>query len=51
MESLAHLASRLDTSSNRAKAGVLAELYGSLNLCLVRGNAVAILSRCFAPDQ
>ena len=53
MESLAHLASRLATSSNRAKAVVLAELYGRLNLCLVRANAVAILSRmrCFVPDQ
>ena len=51
MESLALLASRLATSSNRAKAVVLAELYGRLNLCLVRANAVAILSRCFVPDQ
>ena len=38
-------------SSNRAKAVVLAELYGWLNLCLVGANAVAILSRCFVPDQ
>ena len=46
MESLALLTSRLATSSNRAKAVVLhvAELYGRLNLCLVRANAVAILS-------
>ena len=51
MESLALLASRLATSCNRAKAVVLAELYGRLNLCLVRANAVAILSRCFVPDQ
>ena len=51
MESLALLASRLATSSNRAKDVVLAELYGRLNLCLVRANAVAILSRCFVPDQ
>ena len=47
MESLALLASRLATSSNRAKAVVLADLYGRLNLCLVRAN----LSRCFVPDQ
>ena len=51
MESLALLASCLATSCNRAKAVVLAELYGRLNLCLVRANAVAILSRCFVPDQ
>ena len=51
MESLALLASRLAISCNRAKAVVLAELYGRLNLCLVRANAVAILSRCFVPDQ
>ena len=52
MESLAllDLASRLVTSSNRAKAVVLAELYGRLNLSSVRANAVAILSRCFVPD-
>ena len=31
------------TSSNGAKAVVLAELYGRLNLSLVRANAVAIL--------
>ena len=47
MESLALLASRLVTSSNRAKAVVLAELYGRLNLSLARANAVAILSKCF----
>ena len=47
MESLALLAPRLATSSNRAKAVVLAELYGRLNPCLVRANTVAIHSRCF----
>ena len=42
MESLALLVSHLVTGSNRAKAVVLAELYGRLNLSLVRANAVAI---------
>ena len=49
MESFSLLASRLATSSNRAKAEVLAALYGRLNLILVRANATAILSRCFVP--
>ena len=44
MESFSLLASRLATSSNRAKAEVLAALYGRLNLNLVRVNATAILS-------
>ena len=44
MESFSLLASRLATSSNRAKAEVLAALYGRLNLNLVRANATAILS-------
>ena len=39
MESFSFLASRLATSSNRAKAEVLAALYGRLNLNLVRANA------------
>ena len=46
MESFSLLASRLATSSNRAKAEVLAALYGRLNLNLVRANATDILSRC-----
>eukprot|EP00731_Ephydatia_muelleri_P014995 Em0008g715a len=50
MESFSLLASHLATSSNRAKAEVLAALYGRLNLNLVRANATAILSRCFVPD-
>ena len=50
MESFSLLASRLATSSNRAKAEVLAALYGRLNLNLVRAKATAILSRCFVPD-
>ena len=47
MELFSLLASRLATSFNRAKAEVLAALYGRLNL---RANATAILSRCFIPD-
>ena len=50
MESLALLASSYVTCSNRAKAVILADLYGRPNLSLVRANAVAILSRCFVPD-
>ena len=50
MESFSLLASRLATSSNRAKAEVLAAFYGRLNLNLVRANATAILSRCFVPE-
>ena len=48
IESLSHLASRLATSSNKAKAVVLTDLYGRLNLNLVRANATAILTRCVA---
>eukprot|EP00731_Ephydatia_muelleri_P025603 Em0017g686a len=40
----------MSVSSNRAKAEVLAALYGRLNLNLVRANTTAILSRCFVPD-
>ena len=50
MESLSCLASRLATSSNKAKAAVLNSLYGRLNLNLVKANATAMLSRCFASD-
>ena len=39
------LASRLATSSSRPKSRVLSELYGRLNLHLVRANVRAILSR------
>ena len=50
MESLSRLASRLATSSNKAKAAVLNSLYGRLNL--VKANAsAAMLSRCFASDM
>ncbi|KAL5515393.1 hypothetical protein EMCRGX_G000553 [Ephydatia muelleri] len=47
---LATLIGMKSLSSNRAKAEVLAALYGRLNLNLVRANATAILSRCFVPD-
>ena len=49
MESLPLLASCLATSSNRAEAVVLADLYGRLNLNLVRANAAAILCQMFCP--
>ena len=51
MESLSCLASRLATSSNKAKAAVLNSLYGRLNLNIVKANATAMLSRCFALDM
>ena len=50
METFSLLASHLATISNRVKAVVLADLYGRLNLNLVRANTAAILSRCFVPD-
>ena len=50
-ESLSHLASRLETSSNKAKVAVLNSLYGRLNLNLVKANATAVLSTCFASDM
>ena len=50
IESLLRLASRLATSSNKANAAVLNSLYGRLNLNLVKANATAILTRCFASD-
>ena len=46
MESLSLLACGLATSSNRAKAEILAALYGRPNLNLVRANATAQ----FSPD-
>ena len=45
------LAFRLATSSNKARAAVLNSLYGKLNLNLVKANATAMLSRCFASDM
>ena len=51
MESLLCLASRLATSSNKARAAVLNSLYGRLNFNLVKAIATAMLSRCFASDM
>ena len=45
LESISQLASRLATCSSKTKSVVLTELYGRLNLHLVRANAIAILSR------
>ncbi|KAL5476267.1 hypothetical protein EMCRGX_G026190 [Ephydatia muelleri] len=44
LESISQLASRLATCSSKAKSVVLTELYGRLNLHLVRANAIAILA-------
>ena len=44
LEAFSMLASRLATSSSRPKSMVLSELYGRLNLHLVRANVRAILS-------
>ena len=54
MESLSHLASRLATSSNKAKAAVLNSLYRRLNLNLVKANVLLCclhVCRCFALDM
>ena len=51
MKSLSRLASHLATSSNKARTVVLNSLYGRLNLNLVKANATAMLSRCFASDM
>eukprot|EP00731_Ephydatia_muelleri_P022330 Em0014g921a len=45
MESFSSLASRLAITSSRPKSAVLSELYGRLNLNLVRANVRAIMSR------
>eukprot|EP00731_Ephydatia_muelleri_P010788 Em0005g1374a len=45
MESFSSLASRLAITSSRPKSAVLSELYGRLNLNLVRANAQLSLSR------
>ena len=50
MGSFSLLASRLATSSKRAKAEVLTALYGRLNLNFFRANTTVILSRCVVPD-
>ena len=45
MESFSSLASRLAITSSRPKSAVLSELYGPLNLNLIRANVRAIMSR------
>ena len=45
LESISQLASRLATCSSKAQSVVLTELYGCLNLHLVRANVIAIISR------
>ena len=44
LEAFSMLASRLATSSSRPKSVVLSELYGRLNLHLVRANVMQTLS-------
>ena len=51
LEAFSMLASRLATSSSRPKSMVLSELYGRLNLHLVRANVRAILCRLSCPHQ
>ena len=50
MESFSSLASRLAITSPRPKSAVLSELYGRLNLNLVRANMRAIMSRYCPQD-
>ena len=45
LESISQLGSRLATSTSRPKSVVIEELYGRLNLIVVRANAIAILAR------
>ena len=42
---ISQLASQLAICSSKAKSVVLTDLYGRLNLHLVRANAIAILAR------
>ena len=51
LEAFSMLASRLASSSSRPKSRVLSELYGRLNLHLVRANVRAILSRLSCHHQ
>ena len=51
LEAFSTLASRLATSSSRPKSMVLSELYGRLNLHLVRTNVRAILCRLSCHHQ
>ena len=46
VEAFLQLASRLATLTCRPKSAVLRDVYGRLNLHLVRANATAILTRC-----
>ena len=46
VEAFSQLASRLATLTCRPKSAVLRNIYGRLNLHLVRANATAILTRC-----
>eukprot|EP00731_Ephydatia_muelleri_P028493 Em0020g137a len=46
MESFSSLASRLAITSSRPKSAVLSELYGRLNLNLVRANTCPIIDSC-----
>ena len=50
MESFSSLASRLAITSSRPKSAVLSELYGRLNLNLVRANLRAMMSRYCPQD-
>ena len=50
MESFSSLASRLAITSSRPKSAVLSELYGRLNLNLVKANVRAIMSRYCPQD-
>ena len=51
LEAFSMLASCLATSSSRPKSMVLSELYGQLNLHLVRANVRAILCRLSCHHQ
>ena len=46
VEAFSQLASRLATLTCRPKLAVLRDIYGRLNLHLVRANATAILTSC-----
>ena len=48
-QTFSRLASRLATDSSQPKSKVIAELYGRLNLTLMRAIARAILVRAFRP--
>ena len=48
-QTFSRLASRLATDSSQPKSKVIADLYGRLNLTLMRAIARAILVRAFRP--